>query len=125
MGRKTRVSRLEEKIQGTERREPFDWEAAYGEIGVLTRDCIILFLTNGASKEQPEAHIHQLMRMGGFALDNLTEGRTVTRGQRESIRQLMADPEYRAFGWSEVKHPKALKLYRLCESRGWLDSGGR
>jgi hypothetical protein len=35
----------------------------------------------------------------------------------------MAHPEYRGFGWSEVKHPKALQLYRLCAARGWLQAG--
>lgn len=124
MSLKARVDQVEARIKGNGSQEPIDWEA-FGDIGVLTRDCIILFLTNSKFGEWSEAHIHQLMRMGGFALNNLTEVRTVTTGQRESVRQLMADPEYRGFGWSEVKHPKALELYRLCESRGWVDSGSR
>lgn len=120
MGRKARVSLLEGKIKGPEPREPFDWEAAYGEIGVLTRDCLIMFLTTNKPGERPEAHTHQLMRVGGFALDILTEHGTVTDGERAAIRQLMTDPEYRGFGWSEVKHPKALQLYRMCAARGWV-----
>lgn len=117
MGRSTRVSRLETKIHRPP--QPFDREV-FGEIGVLTRDCIALFLTSRVPGERLEGHSHQLMRIGSFALDNLLEGRTVTPGERESIRQLMTDPEYRGFGWSEVKHPKALQLYRMCEARVWL-----
>ncbi|MCP8998274.1 hypothetical protein NFC73_00780 [Pseudarthrobacter sp. RMG13] len=124
MGRSTRVSRLETKIHRPERPQPFDWEA-FGEIGVLTRDCIALFLTSRVLGERLEGHSHQLMRIGSFALDNLVEGRTVTSRQRESVRQLMADPDYRGFGWTEVKHPKALQLYRMCAARGWLNADNR
>lgn len=31
----------------------------------------------------------------------------------------------RGFGWSEVKHPKALQLHRMWAVRGWLDRDGR
>lgn len=122
MGRRAQVSRLEAKIKRPERRGPFDWEAAYGEIGVVARDCINLFLTNAALSP---GHAHQLMLMGGFAMNNLTGHRTILNGERESIRQLMADPDYRGFGWTEAKHPKATELYRMCEARAWLDSGDR
>lgn len=124
MGRKTRVSELERKLKGPEKREPVDWEAKYGEIGVLTRDCLILYLTTNKADEIPEPHTHQLMRVGSFALTNLAGERAVTPGEREAIRQLMTDPEYRGFGWSEVKHPKALQLYRMCAARGWLNVVG-
>lgn len=124
MGRKTRVSELERKLKGPEKREPVDWEATYGEIGVLTRDCLILYLTMNKTDEVPEPHTHQLMRVGSFALTNLAGERAVTSGERNSIHQLMTDPEYRGFGWSEVKHPNALQLYRMCAVRGWLDVGG-
>jgi hypothetical protein len=119
MGRSTRVGRLEKTIKRPERREPVDWEG-FGEIGLLTRDCIALFLASTEPGERLEGHAHQLMRIGSFALDHLVEGRTVTSGQRESVRQLMTDPEYRGFGWTEAKHPKALQLYRMCAARGWL-----
>jgi hypothetical protein len=125
MGRKTRVGRLEEKIKGPERREPFDWEAEYGEIGVLTRDCIILYLTTDKTPEALEGHVYQLMRVGTFALTHLTGDRPVRDGERDALRQLMTDPEYRGFGWSELKHAKALQLYRMCAARGWLDARSR
>jgi hypothetical protein len=121
MGRKTRVSQLEAKIKGPERPEPFDWEAEYGEIGVLARDCIILFLTNSQPGERNEGHLHQLMRVGTFAMTHLTGDRPIRDVERHALRQLMTDPEYRGFGWSEVKHPKALQLFRMCAARGWLD----
>jgi hypothetical protein len=117
MGRKARVGRLEEKIQGPERREPFDWEAAYGEIGVLTMDCVVLFLT-----DTEQEHAHQLLIMGSFALNHLTGARTVSNEEREYVRRLIGDPYYRGFGATKEKHPKALQLYRMCEVRGWLDS---
>jgi hypothetical protein len=121
MGRKTRVGQLEEKIKGPEPRESFDWEAEFGEIGVLTRDCIILFLTNSQPGERNEGYLHQLMRVGTFALTNLTGDRPVRDVERDALRQLMTDPEYRGFGWTELKHAKALQLYRMCAARGWLD----
>lgn len=122
MGRKKRVGEQEGKIKGPERREPFDWEAAYGEIGVLTRDCIILYLSADKTREAQEGHVHQLMRVGTFALTHLTGDRPVRNGERDALRQLMTDPEYRGFGWTELKHPKALQLYRMCAERGWLES---
>ncbi|MGY3319981.1 hypothetical protein [Arthrobacter sp. TE12232] len=120
MGRKARVGQLEAKIKGPKRREPFDWEAAYGEIGVLTRNCILLYLTSSKTREALEGHVYQLMRVGTFAMDMLTEHRTVSEGERAALRQLMTDPDYRGFGWTEEKHPRALQLYRLCAVRGWL-----
>ncbi|WOH17692.1 hypothetical protein IRJ34_15255 [Paenarthrobacter sp. GOM3] len=117
------MSELERKLKAPEKREPFDWEARHGEIGVLTRDCLIMFLTTNKTGEIPEPHTHQLMRVGGFALTILAGERAVTPGERDSLRQLMTGPEYRGFGWSEVKHPKALQLYRMCAARGWLDEG--
>lgn len=121
MGRKARVGQLEGKIKGPERREPFDWEAEYGEIGALTRDCIIQYLTSSKTREALEGHVYQLMRVGTFAMDMLTEHRKVSEGERAALRQLMTDPDYRGFGWTELKHPKALQLYRMCVVRGWLD----
>lgn len=125
MGRKARVGQLEAKIKGPERPEPFDWEAAYGEIGVLTRDCIVLFLANSKPGDRNEGHLHQLMRVGTFALTHLIGDRLVRDGERDALRQLMTDPEYRGFGWSESKHGRALRLYRMCVVRGWLDRGDR
>lgn len=97
-------------------------QATYGEIGALTRDCFIMYLTTNKADEIPEPHTHQLMRVGGFALTNLAGERAVTPVERDTVRQLMTDPEYRGFGWSEVKHPKALQLYRMCAVRGWLNA---
>lgn len=122
MNRRRRVSQLETKIKGREKQEPINWEA-FGEIGALTRDCLYMFLTDSASAGCPEPRMHQLMRVAGFALDNLTGKRPVTAGQREGLRQLMTDTQYRGCGWSEVKHPKALRLYRMCEERGWIHEG--
>jgi hypothetical protein len=122
MGRKARVGQLEAKIKGPKRRERFDWEAEYGEIGVLTRDCLLLYLTSSKTREALEGHVYQLMRVGTFALTCLTGNRPVRDGERDALRQLMTDPEYRGFGWTEEKHPKALQLYRLCAARGWLDT---
>ncbi|MEE2528308.1 hypothetical protein V1639_04585 [Pseudarthrobacter sp. J75] len=122
MGRKDRVGDLEQKIKAPQRREPFDWEATYGAIGALTHQCALLFVLTSKTGELPEPHNHQLMRVSLFAMNMLTENRPVQRGEREGLRQLMTDPEYRGFGWSEVKHPKALKLYRMCAARGWLSS---
>lgn len=121
MGRKARVGQLEARIKGPERGEPFGWEAKYGEIGVLTRDCILLYLTTDKTREALEGHVYQLMRVGAFALTHLTGDRPVRDAERDALRQLMTDPEYRGFGWTELKHPKALQLYRLCAARGWLD----
>lgn len=122
MGRQTRVGQLEAKIKGPEHREPFDWDAAYGEIGVLARDCIILFLANSRPGERNEGHLHQLMRVGTFAMSILTGDRPVRAVERDALRQLMTDPECRGFGWTEVKHAKALQLYRMCKAKGWIQS---
>jgi hypothetical protein len=97
-------------------------EAEYGEIGVLTRDCILLYLTSSKTREALEGHVYQLMRVGTFALTHLTGDRPVRDGERDALRQLMTDPEYRGFGWTELKHSKALQLYRMCVARGWLES---
>jgi hypothetical protein len=121
MSRKKRVSQLETRIKGREKREPIDWEA-FGDIGALTRECLYVFLKSTESGERPEPRMHQLMRVGTFALDNLTGMRPVTTAQREGLRQLMADPNYRGFGSThEKKHPKALQLFHMCDARGWLD----
>lgn len=119
MGRKARVGQLETKIKGPEGREPFDWNG-HGEIGLLTRECIILFLTNSQPGERNEGYIHQLMRVGTFALTHLTGDRPVRDVERDALRQLMTDPDYRGFGWTELKHPKAMQLYRMCVARGWV-----
>lgn len=50
------------------------------------------------------------MRVGTFALTHLTGDRPV----RDALRQLMTDPEYCGFGWTELKHAKAVQLYRMC-----------
>jgi hypothetical protein len=94
------------------------------EIGVLTRDCIILYLTPSKTREALEGPVYQLMRVGIFALNHLTVDRSVRDEERDALRQLMTDSEYRGFGWSELKHSKALQLYRMCAARGWLDAAG-
>ena len=63
------------------------------------------------------------MRVGSFALTSLTGDRPVRDVEWDGLRQLMTDPEYRGFGWTELKHAKALQLYRMCAARGWLNSG--
>ena len=123
MKRKARIGQLETRLIGPGPREPFDWEAVYVEIGLLTRDCIGFFWRT-ASRVRNDGHLHQLMRVGTFALTDLTGSRPVRHMERDALRQLMTDPECRGFGWSEVKHPKVLRLYRQWAARGWLAVGG-
>lgn len=114
MSRTGRVARLE--ALGAERpAEAVDWEAL-GTLGVLTRECIELFL----AREDPlDAHGHQLMMVGALTLDCL-RGRTVSVASIEAVRQLMTNEEYRAHGWSEEKHPDALALFTLLQSQQFL-----
>lgn len=113
MSRRARVGQLEARIKDREHRESFDWEATHGEIGVLTRDCVLAFLANTEHE-----HAHQLMLIGGFALTQLQGKRVSSKVEKEYLRQLLVDPDYRGFGYTEEKHPKALKLFHMCAARG-------
>lgn len=89
MRRVRKVGQLEARIKGPERPGPFDWEAEYGEIGVMTGDCIILYLTTAKTREALEGRVYQLMRVETFALTHLTGDRPVRDAERDALRQLM------------------------------------